>query len=431
MSFFDFDCLLLSQCHSTAFQLVPEAVDESWTNRLLSARGLAPDLPVSNLRRSLPGQSLRQGFFLLGSVPFFGLCSAHLPRKSPRYRSLSSCPATQALSHGLPEPPLAQYLSPRQRASRLENLRRFRADPDGYRPRSLPRRTVRRGVVRDRVCLGLHDHRFMPSAFSLGKIPPPQERRETAHAAGSAGQHSSQCLCDRRPSSRRQLSGPIASRSRSVLLTRSRVPGLWPSLPTPTRVRFLHHARQREHTVLAAPVASGAPLHRTAVGSNHSTHRPQDLTPVSRPAAPHSLLRRRKGTAVGFSHQQFPAPRTHHCRPVSRSLARGVVFSLDQTASSYQVFLRYLGKRGQDASLGCDYHLCPHGQRQKTGPAGPESLQNPADSEHHPFRENPALIRFFSRCRQPRGRRSVYAIETVRLMMGQHCPLILKRGTEF
>ena len=25
----------------------------------------------------------------LGSVPFFGLCSAHLPRKSPRYRSLS------------------------------------------------------------------------------------------------------------------------------------------------------------------------------------------------------------------------------------------------------------------------------------------------------------------------------------------------------
>src|SRR6266481_6481684 len=40
--------------------------------------------------------------------------------------------------------------------------------------------------------------------------------------------------------------------------------------------------RQREHTVLAAPVASGAPLHRTAVGSNHSTHRPQDLTPVSR-----------------------------------------------------------------------------------------------------------------------------------------------------
>src|SRR6267143_5111336 len=192
MSFFDFNLLLPIRRHSTAFQFVPEAVDESWPNRLFSARGLAPDLPVSNLRRSLPRPSLRQGFLLLGSVPVPGLCSTHLPRKSPRYRSLSARPATEAVSHGFPEPPLAQYLSPRQRASRLENLRRFRADPDGHRPRSLPRRTVRRGVVRDRVCLGLHDHRFMPGAFSLGKIPPPQERRETAHAAGSAGQHSSQ-----------------------------------------------------------------------------------------------------------------------------------------------------------------------------------------------------------------------------------------------
>src|SRR5712692_4707336 len=50
------------------------------------------------------------------------------------------------------EASLSQYLGPRQRASRLENLRRFRSDPDCHRSRSLPQRTVRRGVVRDRVC---------------------------------------------------------------------------------------------------------------------------------------------------------------------------------------------------------------------------------------------------------------------------------------
>src|SRR5438445_4631190 len=155
MSFFDFDCLLLSQCHSTAFQLVPEAVDESWTNRLLSARGLAPDLPVSNLRRSLPGQSLRQGFFLLGSVPFFGLCSAHLSRKSPRYRSLSSCPATQALSYGLPGASFSQHAGTRQRAPRLADLRRFRSDSNCRSARPLPPRAFRSGVVRDGVCPGL------------------------------------------------------------------------------------------------------------------------------------------------------------------------------------------------------------------------------------------------------------------------------------
>src|SRR5207248_1055545 len=172
------------------------------------------------------GQSLRQRFLLLGSVPLFGFCSAHLSRKSPRYRSLSSRSATQALSYGFPGTGFSQHAGPRQRAPRLADLRRFRSCPDCRRSRPLPRRAFRSGVVRDGVCLGLHDHRFVPVAFPVGKIPPPQERGETAHAAGSAGQHSDQCLCDRRPSSRRQHSGPVASRSRSVLLARSRLCGL-------------------------------------------------------------------------------------------------------------------------------------------------------------------------------------------------------------
>src|SRR5207249_11511972 len=69
-------------------------------------------------------------------------------------------------------------------------------------------------------------------SFSLLCPPPPRSTLFPyttlfrSHAAGSAGQHSDQCLCDRRPSSRRQHSGPVASRSRSVLLARSRLCGL-------------------------------------------------------------------------------------------------------------------------------------------------------------------------------------------------------------
>src|ERR1700730_11872307 len=44
--------------------------------------------------------------------------------------------------------------------------------------------------VRDGVCPRLDDHRFVPVAILVGKISPPQERGEIAHAAGSAGQHS-------------------------------------------------------------------------------------------------------------------------------------------------------------------------------------------------------------------------------------------------
>ena len=167
MKFFDFNFLLLVWPHVTASSLVLEAVDESWPNRLLSAPELPSHLPVSDLRRSLPGQSLRQRILLLGSVPLLGLRSTHLSRKSPRYRGLSARPATQALSHGLPGPSFSQYLGTRQRASRLAHLCRFRSDPDCHRPRSVSRRTFRSRVVPDRVCLRLHNHRFMPSAFSV------------------------------------------------------------------------------------------------------------------------------------------------------------------------------------------------------------------------------------------------------------------------
>src|SRR5205807_8495969 len=121
--------------------------------------------------------------------------------KASRYRSLSSCSTTQALSYGLPGPSFSQHVGTRQRTPRLADLRRFRPSLDCRRSRPLPWRIFWSGTVRDRVCPGLHDHRFVSVAFPVGKISPPQERGETAHAAGSAGQHSDQCLCDRRPSS--------------------------------------------------------------------------------------------------------------------------------------------------------------------------------------------------------------------------------------
>src|SRR4029077_11598497 len=114
---------------------------------------------------------------------------------------------------------------------------------------------------------------------------------------------------------------------------------LWPPLSAHTRVRVLHHARQTEHAVLATPVAAGAHLDRTAVRSNHSAHRPENLAAVSRSAAPHSLLRRRKGTAADLSHQQFLASGFHHHRIVPSALANRAVLPLDQAAPAYQELL--------------------------------------------------------------------------------------------
>src|SRR5216683_1735482 len=309
MSFFDFNLFSPFCRHSTVFQLVLEAVDESGPNRFLSTGGLASGLPVSTLRRALSGQSLRQGFLLLGSVPVSGLCSTHLSRKSPRYRSLPARPATQAVSHGFPRPSLPQYVGARQRASRLADLRRLRADPDCHRSRPLPQRTVRRGVVGNRVCLGLHNHRSMPGTFSVGKIPPPQERRETAHAAGSARPHSDQCLCDRGPSSRRQHSGSVASRNRRILLARSWLCGLRSPTSVYPSLRFLHYSRQERNAVLPTRLAPRPTIRRAALRPNHSAHRSAHGPALSRSLAAHSLLRCRERFATDVPDQQFSSSR--------------------------------------------------------------------------------------------------------------------------
>src|SRR5271170_2724256 len=100
MLFFDFNFMRPLWHHSVVFQPLPEAADESWPQCFLATFGFPPDLPVRDLRRSLPGQSLREGLFLLGSVPLFALRSTDLPPQLAGYRSLSPRPALQTLPYG-------------------------------------------------------------------------------------------------------------------------------------------------------------------------------------------------------------------------------------------------------------------------------------------------------------------------------------------
>ena len=126
--------------------------------------------------------------------------------------------------------------SPMPTSSRLAHLRRLRPSVDPHRRGSLPRRILRSGIVRDRVCLRFHHHRFVPVAVSLGQVSAPQKRGQAAYPAGPAGQHSDQCLCDRWPSSRRQPAGRTAARSRSVLLASTAV--TWTSLASTPSLRL-------------------------------------------------------------------------------------------------------------------------------------------------------------------------------------------------
>jgi len=50
--------------------------------------------------------------------------------------------------------------------------------------------------------------------------------------------------------------------------------------------------------------------------------------------------------------QQFSPSRFDYHPVVSGTLESGIIFSLDQTAPAHQGFLRHLGERGEDPSLG-------------------------------------------------------------------------------
>ncbi len=121
-----------------------------------------------------------------------------------------------------------------------------------------------------------------------------------------------------------------------------------------------------------------------------------------------------------FDAEKDSSSRFDHRPTVSRALASGIILSLDQTAPAHQGVLRHQRKCREDAGLGGRVRVCAGRHRQKTTGAGPEPLQNIADSKRNGFRENPHSRRVFQLQRPVPGPRILYAIESIRVLMGQH-----------
>jgi len=103
-------------------------------------------------------------------------------------------------------------------------------------------------------------------------------------------------------------------------------------------------------------------------------------------------------------------------------------FSLDQTAPTHQGFLRHLGERGEDPSLGGLSGLRARGDRQKATGARPEPVQNSADSQRHSFRKKPNSRGVFQLQRRDYRCRALHPVESIRLLMGQHWKELVKRS---
>ena len=167
---------------------------ECWQDCLRTVDGFHPHSRVLSLCGPLPGQLQSQPLFLLGSISVHGLCSTHLSRKPARYRNLPAGLGSSTLSRRHSRSRRPQHAGRRQRDSRLAHLRRLGTGVDSYRAGLVCQRRLRSGVAASRLRFGLHHHRSLSFALSLGSIPSQERRREDAYFARW-------CMATFRPSS--------------------------------------------------------------------------------------------------------------------------------------------------------------------------------------------------------------------------------------
>src|SRR6184192_3908560 len=183
---------------------------------------------------------------------------------------------------------------------------------------------------------------------------------------------------------------------------------------------LLRHPRQKEYTVPPPQLTSRRTSGRIAKRPNHSADRSAHCPTLSRSLAAHPLFRCREGLPTDLPDQQFSPSRFDDRSVVPGTLESGIVFSLDQTASAHQGFLRHLRERGKDSSVGRPLSLRPGGNRQKATGAGPEPVQNSPNSQRHRFRKNPNFRGVFQLQRRDYRCQALHPVESIRLLMGQH-----------
>src|SRR2546425_8919363 len=357
-------------------------------HRFLPTVGLSAQIRIrqvcSTLSRQLPGPQAVQ----LRTVRRHGFCPIDLARKFARHRNLSARLGFQALSQRYSPTRRPQHTGRRQRKPRLAHLRRLRSGAhstghDALRPRAVCRRTST-----SRLRAGLHHHRLVPGALSLGHLPPTQSRHQTSHSADLARQlpHRGYYHAGQRP--RCEHSRPIDLRSRFVLHHGPGLSGLCPLASHPTAFGFLRHPRQEKLPLSATLFAAGGQDHRTALRPDRGVERFLRPTGLPGGAAPRRLSRSPNWEGAGLSDQQLHRARTGDCATLSWSLAYRTVLQMDQTASAHQSLLRHQPERRAHPNLDRDFGLPAGGDSQKASAFGLESLHDVTDFEPDALREN-------------------------------------------
>src|SRR4030095_928449 len=143
--------------------------EESWcesrTNHFCPSHGIRLPRRISTLRSEIRRKSQRSKAVVLEPVSGHGLCPTDLSPQPSRHRSLFAGATFQALSLRFQIPHPTLHPGRRQRAARLENLRRLCSYPDRHRSTSVCGHRSWNGSGGDRVCSGRYHHRSVSEGF--------------------------------------------------------------------------------------------------------------------------------------------------------------------------------------------------------------------------------------------------------------------------
>ena len=151
---------------------------------LFSDNGLSSHSYISTLCAKVPRQPQDQILQMSRSILLYGICPTNLPRKSQRYRSMSSRTTEKTLSHGHSEQCVSQHNVQRQQSTRLANLRRLCSIPYPFSPQDVCKRRFRCRTRSDRLRTRCDNHRSLFIDVPLGKISQHKSRNQTSYTYG-------------------------------------------------------------------------------------------------------------------------------------------------------------------------------------------------------------------------------------------------------
>lgn len=285
-----------------------EMIHVLWQIDIFSSHGLHAHAHVSPLRRSFSGRPQCQKLHLSRPVSLYGLCSTDVSGKSPRYRSMSSCTATEAVSHGNS-----------RHSSKVKSRRCKRTAGLAYICQSCPcinhhganplqKRPIRDRSATDCVCTGCHYYRPVSDDVPMGCFPPEQSSHQIAYTSGSAGQHPYIHLYFRRHRARRQHSRHAPHRTGSLLCNGQRVSGVCQTLCHITISRFLCNPRKSQYQMSKNLFSSSRSVNRPPVRSDNHAYRILFVKRLSKQIETHQILRCRNRQNFVFLTNNFSLP---------------------------------------------------------------------------------------------------------------------------